>query len=269
MALLDCLGVPYVVAPMEAEAQCAALELAGLCDGVVTDDSDAFVFGAKKVYKNIFDEKKFVEAYYAADVQRELKIARPEFVALALLLGGDYCPGVKGVGIVNGMEIVSAFRDDDGSCLPLLERFRAWHDGTEVAIDEEDQAHVIGRKEFTEKHRRARLRWELPPNFPSTEAVEAYTKCVEPRTSFAFKWGEPDVAALHAFCSSRHLAWTDGELDAALRPMLEKRAAAAGQPQQRRLDQYYEAYHSNVRVAHVRRRSRRGSAQSRVAPPLF
>ena len=30
-------------------------------DGVVTDDSDAFLFGAKAVYKNIFSDKKFVE----------------------------------------------------------------------------------------------------------------------------------------------------------------------------------------------------------------
>lgn len=33
----------------------------GIVDGVVTEDSDAFLFGARTVYKNIFSDKKFVE----------------------------------------------------------------------------------------------------------------------------------------------------------------------------------------------------------------
>ncbi|EGB12647.1 hypothetical protein AURANDRAFT_4733, partial [Aureococcus anophagefferens] len=109
MHLLRLLGVPYVVAPMEAEAQCAALEAAGLCEGVVTDDSDAFCFGARRVYKNIFDDRKYVEAYYASDCARDLRLGRDEFCALALLLGGDYDNGVAGVGVVNAMEVLQAF----------------------------------------------------------------------------------------------------------------------------------------------------------------
>jgi DNA excision repair protein ERCC-5 len=33
----------------------------GLVDGIITEDSDAFLFGAQAVYKNIFSDKKFVE----------------------------------------------------------------------------------------------------------------------------------------------------------------------------------------------------------------
>ena len=62
--LLQMFGLPYIIAPMEAEAQCAYMELANLVDGVVTDDSDVFLFGARSVYKNIFDDRKYVETYF-------------------------------------------------------------------------------------------------------------------------------------------------------------------------------------------------------------
>jgi len=126
MSLLERLGAPYVVAPMEAEAQCAYLESVGAVEGVVTDDSDALVFGAKRVYKNIFSEQNAVEAYYLADICADHKFDPGDLVALALLLGGDYANGVRGVGIVNAVEIVRAFKVADAKPVEWLGRFARW-----------------------------------------------------------------------------------------------------------------------------------------------
>jgi hypothetical protein len=49
--LLQLFGLPYIIAPTEAEAQCAWLDAAGLVDGVVTDDNDVFLFGGNHVYR--------------------------------------------------------------------------------------------------------------------------------------------------------------------------------------------------------------------------
>jgi 5'-3' exonuclease len=126
MQLLDLFGVPYIVAPMEAEAQCAELEKLGLVDGVITDDSDAFVFGSQTVYKNIFDDKKYVQAYLLADITKELGLGTDEMQALAILLGSDYTEGVKGIGIVNAMEILDAFPLQGKGPEACLTDFRTW-----------------------------------------------------------------------------------------------------------------------------------------------
>lgn len=45
-------------------------------DGVITEDSDALLFGARKVYRNIFEKNKFVEMYDMKIIEKELGMDR-------------------------------------------------------------------------------------------------------------------------------------------------------------------------------------------------
>ena len=51
--VFQAMGLPVVKAPGEAEAVCAALDAAGLVQGVATKDSDALVMGAHTVYHTV------------------------------------------------------------------------------------------------------------------------------------------------------------------------------------------------------------------------
>lgn len=68
--LLQIFGIPYIVAPMEAEAQCAFLESVNLTDGTITDDSDIWLFGGKTVYKNFFNQKKHVLQFLSERIEK-------------------------------------------------------------------------------------------------------------------------------------------------------------------------------------------------------
>ena len=126
--LLSLFGIPYVIAPQEAEAQCAWLNSEGLVDAVITDDSDAFLFGAKTIYRHVFQSKKYVEVYSADGIQHDLGIDRAKMAELALLLGSDYTEGISGVGIVNALEIVTSFPGLNG-----LKEFRDWAENQDLS----------------------------------------------------------------------------------------------------------------------------------------
>jgi len=245
--LLLLFGVPYVDAPAEAEAQCVALENLGLVDGIVTEDSDVFVFGGQKVYRNIFDELKFVELYLASDAKRELGLSTNDFIALAMLLGSDYTSGVKGVGIVNGMEILQAFPVQN-DLMDGLTKFRKWLDGFEVPdASRPSVASSSNEFQFHLKHRAARTRWVSPTDFPSGNVISAYTRPAVEKSATRFTWGLPDVENIRTFCSNR-IGWTTEETDKVVMPVVK----AAGRMRQTRLDSFLMTYNDDIKFAKIR-----------------
>lgn len=94
MDLLRLFGIPYVVAPMEAEAQCAYLNQIELTDGTITDDSDIWLFGGETVYKNFFDQTKYVLEFRSGNIERLFHVDRKKMIQMSFLVGSDYTPGL-------------------------------------------------------------------------------------------------------------------------------------------------------------------------------
>ncbi len=89
--LLEIMGIPYVIAPEEADSQCAELVKCGLADGVLTEDMDIMTFGATKIYRNLTSYKKDTIEILMDDVLKTLNLNYEQFVELCLLFGCDYC----------------------------------------------------------------------------------------------------------------------------------------------------------------------------------
>lgn len=271
MELLRLFGVPYLVCPMEAEAQCAALEQLGLVDGIITDDSDIFPFGGKKVYKNIFHNQKFVEAFFAKDIETELGFTQDEMISLALLLGSDYTDGIRGIGIVNATEVVTAYPGSDG-----LEGFKKWVQAFNLTEEaqrvadkkakksDEELAAMEPRERFQFTHANARRKWELGDEFPNAQVVKAYKYPQVDRSDARFSWSLPDLAGLRTY-TAQTFGWDQSKTDSVLLPLMEK-AASAARGTQTRIDQFFRTYDDEVRYAKIRSKRLRSAVEGRAKP---
>jgi DNA excision repair protein ERCC-5 len=205
-ALLRLFGLPYITAPMEAEAQCAELVKLGLVDGIVTDDSDIFLFGGTRVYKNMFNAAKFVECYLTTDLEKEYGLDRKKLIRFAHLLGSDYTEGVPGVGPVTAMEILTDFEN--------LEDFRDWSAKIQMG-----QLEGNITTQFRKKFKRQAQKMFLPPSFPDTRVDLAYLHPDVDSDPSGFEWGVPDLDALRSYLMAT-IGWTQERTDEVLVPVI-------------------------------------------------
>lgn len=205
--LLTLFGLPYVTAPMEAEAQCAELVSLGLVDGIVTDDSDIFLFGGTRVYKNMFNQSKFVECYLTSDFEKEYALHRRKLISFAHLLGSDYTEGIPGVGPVTALEIITEFSS--------LEEFRDWWGDLQMGVNKPDDPHQAFRKKFRKKASKI----FLAPSFPDTRVDEAYLEPEVDSDPSPFQWGIPDLNGLRHFLMAT-IGWSQERTDEILVPVI-------------------------------------------------
>ncbi|SMN22387.1 similar to Saccharomyces cerevisiae YGR258C RAD2 Single-stranded DNA endonuclease, cleaves single-stranded DNA during nucleotide excision repair to excise damaged DNA [Maudiozyma saulgeensis] len=207
--MLSQFGIPFITAPMEAEAQCAELLQLNLVDGVITDDSDVFLFGGSKIYRNMFHDRKYVEFYDSERITIDLGLDRRNMIDLALLLGSDYTTGLKGMGPVSSMEVIAEFGD--------LTKFKQWYE--EGQFDSEK----LSKENKFEKDLRKRMVKNdilLDSNFPSELVVDAYMNPEVDHDTTPFVWGYPAIDMLRNFLED-HLGWTQEKTDEILLPLMK------------------------------------------------
>jgi len=121
--LVECLGLPIVQAPSEAEAQAAHIVGKGNAFAAVSQDYDSLIHGSLKLVRNlsISGKRKKTDTISYTTVKPEmidlaenlnnLGIDQNQLIALAMLIGTDYNPGgIKGIGPKTALKLVRKHR---------------------------------------------------------------------------------------------------------------------------------------------------------------
>ena len=103
-------GVQYVVAPYEADAQLAYLERRGIVHGILSEDSDLLVFGAKRLLTKLDQYGDCIEINRADFTAcREISLvgwSDAEFRRMAILSGCDYLASINRMGLKSAYRLV-------------------------------------------------------------------------------------------------------------------------------------------------------------------
>ena len=113
-SLLEAMGVPYVQAPSEGEAQAAYMTRRLYAAG--SQDWDTLLFGAERMVRNLTSRKtrktssgkrkKISQQRIELEaVLDELGLTREQLVMLGMLMGTDFNRGVHGIGPKKGLDI--------------------------------------------------------------------------------------------------------------------------------------------------------------------
>lgn len=161
--LLDAIGVPWVQAPAEGEAQAAYMVARGDAWAAASQDYDSLLYGAPRLVRNltITGRRKLPRREEYVEVKPELieldkllkyyGITRQQLVYIGLLLGTDYNPGgVKGVGPKKSLKLIKELQN-----LEALARAVEWS----FPVKPKDIAKLFLEPEVTSGYR---LEWRRP-----------------------------------------------------------------------------------------------------------
>lgn len=109
------MDVQYVVAPYEADAQMVYLERQGIIDGIISEDSDLLVFGAKRLLSKLDHHGDLIEINRADFTAcREVSLigwTDADFRRMCILSGCDYLPNITKLGLKTAYRCIRKYKN--------------------------------------------------------------------------------------------------------------------------------------------------------------
>jgi flap endonuclease-1 len=110
MDLMKIFGYNVIESPEEADAQLAELMKHKKVDYIVTDDMDILIFGGDIMLKNFtVSDKKKIQEINLDIFKKETGLDQKKLIDLAILLGCDYCPSIKGIGTIGAYNLIQKY----------------------------------------------------------------------------------------------------------------------------------------------------------------
>lgn len=150
--LLELMGIPYIQAQGEGEAQASYMVEKGDAWCVGSQDYDCILFGATRMVKNltITGGKANLELIKLQNVLEEIKLSREQLIDVAILVGTDFNEGIKGIGAKKGINLIRKH----GDVFKVLDEMKL-----EMEVDPQDLREIFLKHDFTHDYK---LRWKDP-----------------------------------------------------------------------------------------------------------
>ncbi len=142
--LLELMGLPWIRAPSEGEAQAAHMTRKGETDYCASQDYDSLLFGAPLLLRNVTisgrrklpSKNIYVdivpEVISLKDVLKECGITYEQLIDVGILIGTDFNPdGIKGLGPKTALKLIKQ-HGTLGNTLPHIKNAEFPHPPTEI-----------------------------------------------------------------------------------------------------------------------------------------
>ena len=106
--LLEYMGIPYVQAKGEGEAQGAYMVEQGDAWAVASQDYDCLLFGAPRIIRNLTLSGGLSNLEYLElqKVLEDIGLTREQLIDVALMVGTDFNEGIHGIGAKTGLKLI-------------------------------------------------------------------------------------------------------------------------------------------------------------------